>query len=428
MNPLEGDKMTYVAHLLASKTFTTKLVRGSAYLAFVCALSACAIGKDSNLAGACAGASSEAVAAYANAFASTLQPVVMRASCNSCHDGSGKAPYSFAAGDPTSGVAAALKLANLDTPSDSRFVSKVGQELHNCGNDSSRCQSIANEMKSQIEAWAEATKDIEKPRCDLPGIKLTSTAKRVVPGDLALNTSKVYTFQLDGAVAGVGMLGFSIEARLFQAPTGGNSGLYILRGPMVATGEKKLKIGTINVVVNGKMDPDYANFGRIDYVIDPAPFDINASSWSFPWLTDATQLIAWESPSGDDISFEVYVSTTEEPADLANNDYACHERTLFTNTVWPLFNKTYANNFSGTCVSCHANPANSASTAFNLLVSADQCAESVKKSNFSSPTSSLLLRKARDEANGHPGNNPFSGQTADINAIINWVQAEANAR
>jgi hypothetical protein len=396
--------------------------RALVYALLTTVLIGCAFGKDTDLA-ACGGASSENLGAHSSAFSATLYPSLVSNNCNQCHDGSGKAPYGFASSDAASSVASALKLVSLKAPSDSRFISKVGQELHQCGSDPNRCGVIAAEFQVKIQEWAEQTKDIEVPSCDGNYVTLTSNARTILPSDLSTTANKAYTFDLNGQSAGLGQLGFYIEARLIQPPAGASSGVYILRAPTVATSEKKLKVGPIKLLINGAVDPGYSNYSGVDYVVDFASFNMSANIWNFPWVSTSTQLVAWEQPLGDNLSFQVSVATTEEPADSTNTDFNCYQRAQFVNTVWPLFNKAYG---QGRCVDCHAGGNANATNAFSLTLSSDQCTETIKKVNFTTPATSIIFRKARDGAQNH--RQLLANQPADVNAIIEWIQAEGASR
>jgi hypothetical protein len=378
------------------------------------ALTGCAIGKDSNLAGACAGASSEAVAAQATAFGSTLHPVFGKNSCNNCHDGSGKAPYSFAAGDPSTAVASALKFVDLTSPDNSRFVSKVGTELHQCGGN---CAAIASEMKTQIAKWATMVADVPVPRCDVVGTLITSAPKQITQADLADGNIKQMRWDMNATSLGLGTIWFQAEVRLYQAASGSSKGAFTIRAPMVATATKRLRVGSIQFLINGRLDSGYSNFAGTSFIVDSNPFDVNSLNWDFPFVSNAQQLIAWEnSPGGDSVAIQIDVQPTEEAPDTLLDEYVCYERPNFTANVESIL--------TSRCTSCHGVANSAAANAYPLMATVDRCVETLKKSNYTSPSSSLIFRKARDNSN-HPGGAPLASQTAEINRIISWIQAEA---
>jgi hypothetical protein len=402
---------------LAENLFQKWINLSAVALTVAIALTGCAIGKDSNLAGACAGASAEAMGAQAAAFGSTLHPVFGKNACNNCHDGSGKAPYSFAASDPTTAVASALKLVDLATPDASRFVSKVGTELHQCGGTSSGCSAIANEMKTQIEKWATMVADVPVPRCDVVGTLITSAPKQITQADLADGNIKQMRWDMNAASLGLGTIWFQAEVKLYQAASGSSKGAFTIRAPMVATATKRLRVGSIQFLINGRLDSSYSNFAGTSFIVDSAPFDVNSLNWDFPFVSNAQQLIAWENnPGGDSIAIQIDVQPTEEAPDILLDEYVCYERANFNANVLTILNNR--------CTGCHGVAGSAAANAYPLMTTVDQCVETLKKSNYTSPSTSLLFRKARDNSN-HPGGAPLAGQTAEINRIISWIQAEA---
>jgi|GEM_PF-4665473 len=404
--------MTLAENLL--KKFPALARIGLTTGALALALTGCAIGKDSNLAGACAGASSEAMAAQASAFGSTLHPVFGKNTCIGCHDGSGKVPYSFAAGDPSTAVVSALKFVDLKSPDNSRFVSKVGTELHQCGGS---CSAIADEMKTQIAKWATMVADVPVPRCDIVGTLITSSPKQITQADLADGNIKQMRWDMNATSLGLGSIWFQAEVKLYQAASGSSKGAFTIRAPMVATATKRLRVGSIQFLINGRLDSSYSNFAGTSFIVESNPFEVNSLNWDFPFVSNAQQLIAWEnSPGGDSITVQIDVQPTEEAPDTLLDEYICYERANFDANVQPIL--------TARCTGCHGVANSAAAAAYPLVATGDRCVETLKKSNYTSPSSSLLFRKARDNSN-HPGGAPLSGQTAEINRIISWIQAEA---
>ncbi len=89
-----------------------------------------------------------------NSFEKTVYPV-LTANCSECHSDTSDTPQSpfFASVDVNSSYEAAKSKIDLDTPANSRFVSRI-LELHNCWTAS--CTNDAAEMQAAIEAFAGA--------------------------------------------------------------------------------------------------------------------------------------------------------------------------------------------------------------------------------------------------------------------------------
>ena len=90
-----------------------------------------------------------------NSFELTIHPL-LTAHCQSCHDDSVSLPISpfFANADPLTAYDAARSKINIDTPSNSRFVVRLGEEFHNCWTNS--CEDDAATMQTAIESFANA--------------------------------------------------------------------------------------------------------------------------------------------------------------------------------------------------------------------------------------------------------------------------------
>ncbi len=85
-------------------------------------------------------------------FGTTVHPLLTTycAGCHSTAAGTPQAPY-FADSDVNSSYEAAKSKMNLNDPANSRLVIRLRTEFHNCWDD---CQSNANDMQTQIEAFA----------------------------------------------------------------------------------------------------------------------------------------------------------------------------------------------------------------------------------------------------------------------------------
>ncbi len=92
-------------------------------------------------------------------FSSTVYPL-LRDYCAGCHsEGAATAqqPY-FASVDPEQAYAAARSRMNLDTPANSRFSVRLGDEFHNCWDD---CAENEQEMTAAIQAFADSIPETE---------------------------------------------------------------------------------------------------------------------------------------------------------------------------------------------------------------------------------------------------------------------------
>lgn len=87
-------------------------------------------------------------------FGSTVYPLLTQY-CSGCHTDSAAIPQSpfFASSNVDAAYAAARARIDLETPENSRFVARVGEEFHNCWNND--CQSSAAEMLAAITAFAD---------------------------------------------------------------------------------------------------------------------------------------------------------------------------------------------------------------------------------------------------------------------------------
>ena len=100
----------------------------------------------------------------ASLFATTIHPILTQY-CSSCHTDSAAIPqspfFAIANTDPDSLAAAydaARSKIDLETPANSRFVTRLSEEFHNCWDD---CQANAAQMQTAIEAFADAIDPVE---------------------------------------------------------------------------------------------------------------------------------------------------------------------------------------------------------------------------------------------------------------------------
>lgn len=114
----------------------------------------------------------------ATEFANTVHPLLNQY-CASCHTSNAAipiAPY-FAASDVDEAYQAAKARINLDAPEDSRLVSRLRDEFHNCWSD---CATNANELANAIEQFANTIEITE-----LDNALLNSAATTLYEGTVA---------------------------------------------------------------------------------------------------------------------------------------------------------------------------------------------------------------------------------------------------
>jgi hypothetical protein len=87
-------------------------------------------------------------------FASTVHPL-LETYCSGCHTDSGPVAQSpfFASSDLAVAYPAAQSKIDLETPANSRFVIRLGNQFHNCWDND--CQASATEMQDAITAFAD---------------------------------------------------------------------------------------------------------------------------------------------------------------------------------------------------------------------------------------------------------------------------------
>ena len=102
--------------------------------------------------------SSKAYPASATGFSTTVYPL-LTAHCAGCHTPTSATPESpyFASANVNEAYLAAQQKMDLMTPSNSRFVLRLGQEFHNCWTSS--CSNDASAMQAAISAFAATIPD-----------------------------------------------------------------------------------------------------------------------------------------------------------------------------------------------------------------------------------------------------------------------------
>jgi hypothetical protein len=188
-------------------------------------------------------------------FVSTVHPL-LTAHCTGCHVDSAanaQAPF-FADSDPDKSYEAAKPKIDLDNPANSRFVSRLRDEFHNCW--SSNCQNDADAMEAAIATFAD-----QIPLTQIDPLLVTSMALTQPDGVVASGGNRyeesviaLYQFKngqgstafdtsginpamhltLSSNVAWVGGWGIDITSGKAQASTANSRKLYEL---ITATGE-----------------------------------------------------------------------------------------------------------------------------------------------------------------------------------------------
>ncbi len=155
-------------------------------------------------------------------FSSTVYPLLTQY-CIDCHSENARVPQSpfFASSDVDTAYSAAKSKINLNTPADSRFVVRLGEEFHNCWSD---CTGNANSMLAAIQAFADS----------IPTAQV----------DPDLITSKALYLLSDGLVANSGGRHENDVIALFEFKTGSGDIAYDTSGVSPA----------LNLTISGDVD------------------------------------------------------------------------------------------------------------------------------------------------------------------------------
>jgi hypothetical protein len=203
-------------------------------------------------------------------FASTMYPLLTQ-NCSRCHSEDSATPQSpyFASADVDTAYLAAQSKINLDNPTDSRFVVRLGTEFHNCWSD---CAANAQTMEAAIVQFASGI-----PLTQIDPNLVTSKALLLTDGILAntggrhesnviakwefktgqgttaFDTSGVnpaIDLTLSGDVTWVGGWGIQIKDGRAQGTTAASKKLYDL---ITATGEYSIEawVAPANVTQEG---------------------------------------------------------------------------------------------------------------------------------------------------------------------------------
>ncbi len=133
--------------------------------------------------------------ADATLFASTVYPLLTDY-CASCHTDAAAVPQSpfFASEDVDAAYAAAQTRIDLETPSSSRFVLRLGSEFHNCWGD---CTSNANEMTAAIQAFSDGVSptEVDSALVTSKALKLTDGIISSAGGRHETNVIALYEFK-----------------------------------------------------------------------------------------------------------------------------------------------------------------------------------------------------------------------------------------
>ncbi len=195
-------------------------------------------------------------------YSSQIYPLV-RQYCANCHSESATTAQSpfFASADLAQAYESAKRVINLDSPSQSRLVVRLGSEFHNCWSD---CQSNSAEMQTAIQGFADA-------------IELDAISPEMVVSKSLLLT--------DGLVASSGGRFESDVIALYQFKTGEGNTAYDTSGispaaNLTITGEVEW-LGSWGLsFINGRAQASTANSKKLhDLITSTGEFSIEA------WLT-----------------------------------------------------------------------------------------------------------------------------------------------
>lgn len=129
-------------------------------------------------------------------FGSTIHPLLTQY-CAGCHTDSAAIPQSpfFASANVDAAYDAARSRIDLETPANSRFVVRIGEEFHNCwGGD---CQASANEMLAAITAFTDGITpvSVDPALVTSKALKLTDGIVSSAGGRFESNVIALYEFK-----------------------------------------------------------------------------------------------------------------------------------------------------------------------------------------------------------------------------------------
>lgn len=129
-------------------------------------------------------------------FAATVYPL-LTTYCSECHTDSAAVPQSpfFASGEIDTAYSAAQARMDLDTPENSRFVNRLGEEFHNCWDDD--CQASASEMQTAITAFSDsiALTELDEDLVTSKALRLTDGIVASSGGRYESNVIALYEFK-----------------------------------------------------------------------------------------------------------------------------------------------------------------------------------------------------------------------------------------
>lgn len=200
----------------------------------------------------------------ANSFQATVHPLLTQ-HCASCHSETSATPQSpfFANADVNTAYEAAKAKMDLDTPANSRFVLRLGQEFHNCW--SANCTDDATDMQNAIAAFSGA-------------IQLTQV-------DPSLVTSKALNLG-DAIIASGGSRYENNLIALWEFKTGNGSVAYDTSGvepalDLTFSGAVDWVLGYGIEIVNGKAQGSTTNSKKLhDFIKASGEYSIEA--WVVP--------------------------------------------------------------------------------------------------------------------------------------------------
>ncbi len=361
--------------------------------------------------------SSAAMGSLGDVFRTQVHPYFRR-NCASCH-GVSQAPM-FAASNVDEAYGVAKPLASFADPSTSVFMRKV-RDSH-CG---SACSTDGKELLELLKAWANAEKKGGGGAVVASSGNIQTQAL-VIPADITDYSGTSYTtmrFKMDANTphdpALDGVL-FIVEIQQLSPRTTSSPGTYRIRRPQIATSQSGVRVQSVRVILNGKVDPNANDYVDIDSVVPPASFTppstSNPVNLPFPYLSPNNLLIIQEQATGDKI--QIGFDRLETSAVTG-----CKNIEGFRTLVWP--------GMKANCMTCHGSSSDAAFARFRMVADStlesgggdaqENCLRSLVRTTLNAPDQSYLVRKPGAHLDGHPD---VPGWAPLSKPWIQWIQSE----
>lgn len=411
-------------------------------------VTACSVGKSSDNA-TCGAESPDVTAKRRDIFDRTLHQYLLQQTCVQCHTkAAGKAPYFHSDANLVLAYDDARELSDFGNPAGSRIVKKLLTD-HNCGSDS-QCRAMAAKVQDLIAEWAKDEAELPAPptcQGDLEtGLDIVLPGVSVAPTDLSKTTDKELRWDVGAINSVVGKVTFSVKIRLFTDPSASSAGAYKLSYPTLATQDKRLEVLSVVPILNNSPAPSYSNWAGANFVVGALIFDATATVLGFPPISDFKMIVDWintkdgtTTPTGDTIGFTLRVKETTDAVSATTKAPGCKSPTYWKIVYNNVFDEKILSGgvYVGRCTVCHGDTTQPANIAMNLsAVSNDACLQALMRTNFDTPSQSLVLTKpswadataAQNAGERHPVkidllNDPTLAKQKSY--LLQWINDEA---